>query len=134
MTYLLLLVLSVALPLLVLDIFWLTIMAPRLYYKHIGHLLASNPNWIPAIVFYIVYVFAISYFIVHPALSGNLLWYHVLLRGALLGLVAYATYDLTNHATMNNWSSLITIVDIIWGMVLTGTASLVGYVLMKWWG
>lgn len=116
---------------LVLDFFWLSTMAPRFYNNYIGDILAKNPNYIAAGLFYLIYTAGVAYFVVHPALQGNLPWYMVALRGALFGLVAYATYDLTNQATLIQWSTIVTVVDLAWGAALTAIASVVAYLILK---
>ena len=80
----------------------------------------------PAIVFYLLYILGMMIFAVGPALASGK-WQTALIWGALLGFFCYMTYDLTNHATMKVWSTKVTVLDIIWGTVLTGSASVVGY-------
>ena len=80
----------------------------------------------PAITFYVLYILGMVIFAVGPALNSGK-WQTALLWGALLGFFCYMTYDLTNHATMKVWSVKVTVLDIIWGTFLTGSASLVGY-------
>lgn len=120
-----------AIPMLLLDFFWLSTMAPRFYRNYIGDILAKQPNYIAAGIFYVVYVIGVAYFIVYPALQGNLVWWHVALRGALFGFVAYATYDLTNQATLVQWSSWVTVVDLAWGALLTAVVSTIAYLIMR---
>ena len=108
------------------DMLWLGFVAKNFYRKHIGFLLAENVNWTAAIVFYLLYIFGIIFFAVMPALKENN-WQIALHNGALLGLLCYATYDLTNMATLKNWPFTVVWVDIIWGIVLTGSVSLLSY-------
>lgn len=122
---------AVAIPMLILDALWLGFIAKSFYAKHLGSLMTPNPVWIAAILFYLLYAIGITYFIVGPAVAGSLAWYVVLLRGAFFGLVAYATYDLTNHATIANWSTLVTVVDIMWGATITGITSLTAWMILK---
>ncbi len=122
---------AVLIPMLVLDGLWLAVIAKSFYAKHLGALMTPNPVWLAAILFYLLYAAGIAYFIVGPAVAGSLTWYTVLLRGALFGLVAYATYDLTNHATMINWPTIITVVDMIWGATITGVTALVAWAVLK---
>lgn len=110
----------------VLDAIWLTTVGPRLYRPAIGELLAPEPNLRIAVVFYLVYVAGIVVLAVLPALrDGSAL--RAILSGAVLGLVAYATYDLTNQATLRVWPSHVTLIDITWGTCVTAAAALGGY-------
>lgn len=110
------------------DSFWLRSMYERLYKPEIGELmLESGFRLGPAVAFYLLYILGMMIFAVGPALhSGK--WQTALLWGALLGFFCYMTYDLTNYATLKVWSTKVTVLDIIWGTVLTGSASLAG-----WW-
>jgi uncharacterized membrane protein len=106
------------------DSFWLGLIAPRFYRSQIGHLMGETANLPVAGVFYLLFVAALMYFVVEPALSGGEMR-NIILRGALFGLVTYATYDLTNFATLRDWPVLVTVVDMVWGTVLTATTSAV---------
>lgn len=107
------------------DSVWLKTMATRLYQPEIGELLADRFRLGPAIVFYLLYILGIMIFAVGPALrSGD--WKVALVNGAMLGFIAYMTYDLTNYATLKVWSLKVTILDMIWGTVLTGLAAASG--------
>ena len=117
---------GVSISLLILDIFWLSTMAKRLYRPELGNLIADKFRPIPAVIFYIIYVFGIVYFASSPAInesSGKM----ALINGALLGALSYSTYDLTNAATLQKWSAKVTIIDIIWGTTLTAISSYAGY-------
>lgn len=112
------------------DAIWLGFIAKNLYSKTIGHLLSPKPNYIAALIFYIIYVVGVIIFAVTPALktkSPTL----ALQYGALLGFIAYATYDLTNLATLKGWPVKVTIIDIIWGTFLTASVSLVTYLILN---
>jgi uncharacterized membrane protein len=104
------------------DSFWLGLVAPKFYRSQIGHLMAENVNLIAAGIFYLLFVGALVYFVIEPAI-GSVEMRLVILRGALFGLVTYATYDLTNLATLRDWPVLVTVVDLIWGTVLTASTS-----------
>ena len=120
-----------ALAMLVLDIIWLTQMVNRLYQPRIGELLAEKPSMPPAVVFYLLYVAGIVILAVMPALrEGG--WKRLLVHAAVFGLVAYATYDLTNQATMKTWSTTITLVDMAWGTFITTVAASAGYAAARW--
>lgn len=120
-----------ALAMLVLDVIWLTQMVNRLYQPRIGELLAEKPSMPPAVVFYLLYVAGIVILAVMPALrEGG--WKRLLVHAAVFGLVAYATYDLTNQATMKTWSTTITLVDMAWGTFITTVAASAGYAAARW--
>jgi len=109
---------------------WLGFIAKNFYRKHIGSLLTDNVIWTAAIVFYLLYIGGILFFAVQPALkSGS--WQTALLNGAVLGMLCYATYDLTNMATLKNWSFTVVWVDIIWGIVLTGSVSTLSFLAAR---
>jgi uncharacterized membrane protein len=118
--------LASGLAMLGLDIVWLSLTASRLYKPELGDLMLAKFNATPAVLFYLLYVFGIVMLAVLPALAERRLAV-ALLRGALLGLVAYGTYDLTNQATLRNWSTLVTVADLCWGTFLTAFAATVGY-------
>jgi uncharacterized membrane protein len=113
-----------------LDYFWLTRVGPGLYRPIIGELMADKPRVGPAAAFYLIYILGILFFAVIPALGEAMGW-TALLRGALLGFFAYATYDLTNHATLKVWSPKITLLDMAWGTFVTGVAAWVGYLAVR---
>lgn len=114
--------------LLALDAAWLTLMMGPLYQRVLGPLLADPVNYPAAGAFYVIYALGTWFFAVRPALeSGD--WSQALLRGAALGFLAYATYDLTNLATLKAWSLRLSLLDIAWGTVLTGTAAAAGTLL-----
>lgn len=105
------------------DMVWLGTMVSRLYRPVLGDLLLPEANLTPAIIFYLVYPLGLVIFAIVPALmSGNITT--ALLFGALFGFFTYGTYDLTNQATLRNWSTTLTIADMAWGSVLGGISSL----------
>lgn len=110
-------------PILILDAIWLTTMIKSFYLKHLGELFAAKPSLTPAIIFYILYCIGVMYFVVLPLLRSQASLGTVFLTGAFFGLIAYATYDLTNQATLKNWATIVTVVDLVWGAFLTGTAA-----------
>lgn len=110
------------------DSVWLRTMYERLYKPEIGSLMYEGGFRLgPAVAFYLLYILGMMIFAVGPALHNGK-WQTALLWGALLGFFCYMTYDLTNYATLKVWSTKVTVLDIIWGTVLTGSASLGG-----WW-
>lgn len=111
------------------DMVWLGFVARNFYREQIGHLL-GDVNWIAAVIFYLVYIVGIVLFAISPAIkSGS--WTTALLWGAVFGFFAYATYDFTNLATLKDWPVLVTVVDIAWGTVLTGSVATGGYLLAR---
>ena len=107
------------------DSIWLRTMYSRLYQPEIGELLGGLRLG-PAIAFYLLYIGGMMWFAVGPALANGR-WQTALVQGAVLGFMCYATYDLTNFATLKIWSMKVTLLDIMWGTVLTGSASLAGW-------
>jgi len=108
-----------------LDFVWLSAMANPLYRRHLGAVMADNPDMKAAVAFYVVYLFGILYFAVRPALAAAD-WRAAALNGALFGFFAYATYDLTNLATLKAWSLPVSLIDMAWGAALTAAASTAG--------
>lgn len=100
---------------LILDAIWLGLIAQPFYQAQIGFLLAKNPNWLAAGAFYLLYVAGLVFFVVGPALRSGTALPRAAMRGAVFGLIAYATYDLTNLATLDRWPLLVTMVDLVWG-------------------
>lgn len=113
-------------PFCALDFTWLGLMGPRLYKPALGDMVASAPRPAAAVAFYLIYLAGIVYFAVRPALAAAS-WRTALINGAALGLVAYATYDLTNQATLRIWSAKITILDLAWGVFATALAATVSF-------
>jgi len=107
------------------DSVWLTAMSQRLYRVEIGELLADKFRPAPAVAFYLLYILGMMIFAVGPALQNGS-WKTALCYGAAFGFFAYMTYDLTNYATLRVWSLKVTILDMIWGTVLTGLAAAAG--------
>jgi uncharacterized membrane protein len=111
---------------LALDFLWITFVALPMYKRDIGHLLLAQPSLVVAGLFYLFYVVGIVYFAVNPALnSGN--WTQAAVSGAILGLVAYGTYDITNLSTLKDWTVSLALTDLAWGTVLTAIAATAGY-------
>jgi len=115
------------------DMLWLGFIARNFYRKHLGYLMAEQVVWAAALVFYFIYIGGILYFAILPALKAGSLQ-TALVNGALLGFLCYATYDLTNLATVKNWPILVTAVDLVWGALLTAATSGIAYmVAQKLW-
>ena len=117
----------------VMDGIWLGSIATDFYFGQLGSLLRDEPNWFAAITFYLLYIFGIVYFSIRPSLKTG--GFKTVFRdGCLFGLLAYATYDMTNLATVTNWPVIVTIVDIIWGVVITSSSAISGYIFAKKFG
>lgn len=112
---------ATAVVFLVLDGGWLAVAGPKLYKPEIGAIMADKVRLAPAAVFYLLYVAGLIYFAVAPNLDGD--WSKALIAGAILGVLAYGTYDLTCAATMKVWSMKVTVADMIWGGFVSGAAS-----------
>lgn len=117
----------IALPVFLgIDMVWLTLIAKNFYAKQLGYLMAKNPNLIAALVFYLIFIAALIFFVITPALDKRM-WTHALFAGAFFGLVTYATYDLTNLATVKDWPIVITLIDLLWGMTVSALVSVATY-------
>ena len=124
--------LGTGLAILALDSVWLSIMANRLYRPVAGSMMIDGFRPAPAVVFYLLYVLGVVLLGVSPAFrDGNVL--RALMNGALLGFFAYATYDLTNQATLKQWSTLLSVTDIAWGTILSGLGAAAGYSAAMWY-
>ena len=117
---------------LVLDAFWLGLVAPRFYQSQIGFLMAKNPKWAAAGIFYLLFVVGLVVFCVSPGVQQSSLGWAAL-RGALFGLVSYATYDLTNLATVEGWPLVVTFVDLAWGTTLSTATTVLSVWLARLW-
>lgn len=112
-----------ALVFLVVDFLWLGVFAKEFYARHLGSFLRDQVNWTAALLFYTIYIGGMCLFVVGPALAEGTSITRTLVFGALLGLFAYSTFDLTNLALVRNWPPAVVVVDIIWGTVLTALTS-----------
>jgi uncharacterized membrane protein len=120
---------AIALPVFfVIDMIWLGLVAKGFYQQQIGFLMKTNINWVAAIIFYLLFIAGLIVFVVTPAIDKNS-WMVALGLGALFGLITYATYDLTNLATVKDWPLLVTIVDLLWGMTLAASVSVITYLI-----
>jgi uncharacterized membrane protein len=118
----------------VIDMIWLGVVARGFYRRHLGPMLNPKVNWAAAALFYLLFIAGLLVFVIRPALVGGEPL-KALLLGALFGLISYATYDLSNLATLKDWPLVVTVIDLIWGTVLGGAvsfaAALVGHSLLK---
>jgi uncharacterized membrane protein len=101
------------------DMVWLGVVAKNFYRKHLGDLMAPKVGWPAAVLFYLLFIAGLVVFAVRPGLAAGAPA-KALLLGAFLGLVSYATYDLTNQATVKDWPVVVTVVDLVWGTTLGG--------------
>lgn len=129
--------LATGLAFLALDSVWLGTMATRIYRPLMGDLAQDGFSLAPAAIFYLMYIVGIVIFAIHPALvSGK--WTTALVYGLLFGLMAYGTYDLTNQATLKNWPTALTVIDMSWGTFATGVSATLGFLaargLGRWMG
>ena len=110
----------------VIDGIWLLFISKDLYQKEIGHLLSSNPKLLAAVLFYLLFLGGLVYFVINPGIDKESIK-TIIISGALFGLMTYATYDLTNLATLKEWPLKITIIDLIWGSSLSCIVSVATY-------
>ena len=122
---------AIALPVFfAIDMVWLGLIAKNFYRDQIGFLMKSEINWTAAVVFYLLFIVGLVVFVITPAIEKNS-WMHALLFGALFGLITYATYDLSNLATLRHWPLLVTIVDLAWGATLAASVSTITYFIVR---
>lgn len=112
------------------DILWLGLVAKNIYQEHLGDLMRASTNWTAAILFYMAYIGGLMFFVIYPALERGS-WSYALFTGALFGLITYATYDMTNLATLKDWPIFITVVDITWGTVLNALTAVVSFFIIN---
>lgn len=115
----------------VIDLLWLGVIAKGFYRRKLDFILSSQVNWTAAVIFYLMYIAGILFFAVRPAVSNNS-WGQAAVLGGLFGFFTYATYDLTNLATIKNWPLAIVVVDILWGVCLCSLVALLSFTIGKW--
>ena len=115
------------------DLVWLGVVAPGMYQRHVGHLLAEQVRWVPALLFYAIYIAGLLTFAIVPALDAGSIARAVVL-GALLGFFAYATFDLTCLALFKDFPVIVVVIDLIWGSVLSCAVCAAGYGIGRWVG
>jgi uncharacterized membrane protein len=111
------------------DMVWLGLVAKNFYRRHLGDMLSAKVVWPAAILFYLLFIAGLLLFVIEPAQGSAL---RALWKGAVFGLIAYATYDLTNMATLKNWPLLVTVVDLAWGTVLGAAVSFLSVLCSRW--
>lgn len=109
-----------------LDFIWLAIVARKFYLSQLGALMKTNINWPIAILFYLVFIVGLIIFVISPAIEKKSIIY-ALIMGGLFGFFTYATYDLTNLATLKNWPLSLSIIDMIWGSILAASVSIITF-------
>ena len=115
---------------LVIDLIWLGLVSKDFYQQELGYIMSDSPNWVVAFIFYVIFIFGLLFFVLNPALkSGS--FKEALLKGLFFGLISYATYNLTNYATLKDWPLSLTIVDLIWGTTLGGLVSSISFLIFN---
>jgi len=115
----------------VIDMIWLGVIARGFYRKALEPLLTPNINWTAAILFYFLFLIGILVFALLPGMAKQSLVYTIS-RAALFGFIAYATYDLTNLATLRDWPLMLSIIDMIWGSFLSASTAALTYLITRW--
>ena len=115
------------------DMAWLGLVAKNIYQKYLGALLSETVNWAAAIIFYLIFIVGIFIFVINPAIEKQSVIRAIVL-GTIFGFIAYATYDLTNYATLKGFPLNIVFIDLAWGAVLTSIVSIAGYFIVKFIG
>jgi uncharacterized membrane protein len=113
------------------DMLWLGVVAKGFYQRKLGFILSPSINWAAAITFYLIFIVGILIFAVRPAVNSNS-WVQAAVLGALFGFFTYATYDLSNLATIKNWPLVVVVADIVWGMCLCTLTALLSYLISRW--
>lgn len=114
----------------IIDIAWLGFIAKKLYRESLSYIMADSTNWPAAIIFYALYIGGILFFVLNPALEKESIKYAILV-GALFGFITYATYDMTNLATLKDWPLKITMIDILWGTSLNAFTAGISFYIIK---
>jgi len=115
----------------VIDILWLGVVAKGFYRRKLNFILSDDVNWTAAVIFYLIYIAGILFFAVRPALSSNS-WREAVLFGGLFGFFTYATYDLTNLATIKDWPVAVVMVDLLWGVCLCVIVATASFFMSRW--
>lgn len=111
------------------DLIWLGFVAKNIYSKYLGYLMAPRVNWVAALVFYVIFITGVLYFVIAPSLVDRD-FTQLVIRAMLFGFITYATYDLTNLATVRDWPITITVIDLIWGTTLSTSVSVISYLII----
>ena len=113
------------------DLTWIGLVAKKFYWGNIGQLLKDDVNWVAALIFYLLYIVGIFVFAILPSVENDSIK-SAIFYGALFGFFCYATYDLTNLATLKGFPLKVAVVDMIWGTILTGAVSTAGFYITRW--
>ncbi|QND54898.1 DUF2177 family protein (plasmid) [Phyllobacterium sp. 628] len=122
---------STAVLFLLIDFIWLSTMATSFYRARIPDVMGTEVNYPAALAFYLIFVAGVVIFAVSPALESGR-WMTALIYGALFGFMAYATYDLTNQATLKQWSTAVTVVDMAWGTFVSSLSATLSFLFTSW--
>ncbi|WIV97266.1 DUF2177 family protein [Kinneretia aquatilis] len=122
--------LTMLLVMVALDMLWLGVIAKSAYQSGIAHLMSAEPNWVAALLFYLLYALGLSIFVLAPQADAAA-WRPTVLMGALFGFFAYATYDLSNLATLREWPVSLTLMDLAWGTALSAACAAAGRTAMR---
>lgn len=115
---------------LIVDLIWLGVIAKGVYHHYLGNFLSARTNWSAAFLFYALFIIGLMVFVIIPAVEkGSVV--HALWHGALFGLIAYSTYELTNLATLKHWPVHIVVIDVAWGALLSAVICVAGFYVMK---
>lgn len=112
------------------DLLWLGVIGKGFYQQQIGSLMKTPVNWTAAIIFYLLFLAGLVFFVIEPAVRSAE-WSKALWSGAFFGLITYATYDLTNLATLQGWPVKMVVVDMLWGTVLSASVSVISFLLYQ---
>ncbi|MFZ2555588.1 MAG: DUF2177 family protein [Minisyncoccia bacterium] len=115
----------------VVDFLWIGVIMKDFYRGNLGHLMSGTVAWVPAVSFYIIFVIGLVYFAALPGIASGSLG-RTFLLGAAFGFFAYATYDLTNHATLRDWPLVVTLIDMAWGTFFSGVLAALAFTLSRW--
>lgn len=111
----------------VVDLVWLVVIARKLYKKYLGYIMTDKVRWGAALIFYVIFIAGLVFFAIMPASNALM----AILYGGLLGFLGYATYDLTNLATLKGWPIAVTIIDLIWGTSLGAVVSVLTFLIVR---
>lgn len=115
---------------LLIDALWLGLIARKVYAKYLGYIMTKDIVWLAAVVFYLIFVAGLLFFVIDPAIKYQSIKYAIA-AGAFFGFIAYATYDLTNMATIQGWPLIVTVIDLIWGAFLSSATSAISFILIN---
>jgi uncharacterized membrane protein len=113
------------------DLTWIGLVAKKFYWGNMGQILKDDVNWVAALIFYLLYIAGIFIFAILPSVENDSVK-SAIFYGALFGFFCYATYDLTNLATLKGFPMKVAVVDMIWGTILTGAVSTAGFYIARW--